>query len=131
MLGQIVPAAGAAVAAYGAAVLRQAEDEAAGATVRLGRRILARLRGRAADPAALDGAVADLAAEPDDPDALAALRFQIRRALAADPALVQEIAALLPAAGPDRNGGAGSVAVGGDVSGIVSVGDGATNIVRR
>lgn len=130
MLGQIVPAAGAAVAVYGAAVLRRVEDEAAGATVLLGRRLLARIRGGAADPTAIDGAVTDLAADPDDPDALAALRLQIRRALAADPALVAEIAALLPAPGPARSSGAGSVAVSGDVSGIVSTGDGAMNIQR-
>ncbi|MFD6885435.1 hypothetical protein [Streptomyces sp. NPDC059957] len=131
MLGQIVPAAGAAVAVYGAAVLRRAEDEAAGATVRLGRRLLARIRSGAADPAAIDGAVTDLAADPADPDALAALRLQIRRALAADPALVDEIAALLPAPGPALSSGAGGVAVSGNVSGIVSTGDGATNIQRR
>ncbi|MEV0375391.1 hypothetical protein AB0I10_37460 [Streptomyces sp. NPDC050636] len=130
MLGQIVPAAGAAVAVYGAAVLRRVEDEAAGATVRLGQRLLARIRGSAADPAAIDGAVTDLAADPDDPDALAALRLQIRRALA-DPALVDEIAALLPAPGPAQSSGAGSVAVSGNVSGIVSTGDGAMNIQRQ
>lgn len=131
MLGQIVPAAGAAVAVYGAAVLRRVEDEAAGATVRLGQRLLARIRGGAADPAAIDGAVTDLAADPYDPDALAALRLQIRRALAADPALVDEIAALLPAPGHAQSSGAGSVAVSGNVSGIVSTGDGAMNIQRQ
>ncbi|WP_244190349.1 tRNA-dependent cyclodipeptide synthase [Streptomyces caeruleatus] len=131
MLGQIVPAAGAAVAVYGAAVLRPVEDEAAGATVRLGQRLLAHIRGRAADPAAIDGAVTDLATDPDDPDALAALRLQIRRALAADPSLVHEIAALLPAAGHAQSGGARSVAVSGSVSGIVSTGDGAMNIQRQ
>ncbi|MDQ0780112.1 hypothetical protein QF026_008578 [Streptomyces aurantiacus] len=131
MLGQIVPAAGAAVAVYGAAVLRRAEDEAAGATVRLGQQLLARIRGGAADPTAIDGAVTDLAADPDDPAALAALRLQIRRALAADPALVDEIVALLPAPGPAQSSGAGSVAVSGNVSGIVSIGDGAMNIQRR
>ncbi|MFE4016819.1 hypothetical protein ACFXPZ_05185 [Streptomyces sp. NPDC059101] len=130
MLGQIVPAAGAAVAVYGAAVLQRVEDEAAGATVRLGQRLLARIRGGAADPTAIDGAVTDLAADPDDPDALAALRLQIRRALAADPALVDEIAALLPVSGPAQSSGAGSVAVSGNVSGIVSTGDGAMNIQR-
>jgi hypothetical protein len=131
MLGQIVPAAGAAVALYGAAVLRRAEDEAADATVRLGRRLLARIRGGAADPAPLDGAITDLAADPGDPDALVALRLQIRRVLAADPALVGDLAALLPAPGPAYSSGAGGVAVSGHVSGIVSIGDGATNVQRR
>ncbi|MBC7226463.1 MAG: ATP-binding protein [Thermoflexales bacterium] len=42
-------------------------------------------------------AAQDLASHPDDPDAQAALRFQIRKALAEDPALAEELAGLLQA----------------------------------
>ncbi|MEU4497911.1 hypothetical protein AB0F96_31925, partial [Streptomyces sp. NPDC023998] len=49
LLDQIMPAAEAAVVAYGVSVLTRAEDEAAGATVRLGQRLLARILNRGVD----------------------------------------------------------------------------------
>ncbi|MFH8569331.1 hypothetical protein [Streptomyces sp. NPDC017993] len=128
LLSQVVPAVGAAVSAYGVAVLARAEDEAAGATVRLGQRLLDRLRGSGPEPAAIDAAVTDLAQTDGDPDAVAALRLRIRQALVASPELFAELAALLP---EPPAGGAGGVAVGGSVTGIVSTGHGATNIVNR
>ncbi|XIE79723.1 hypothetical protein AB6O49_20410 [Streptomyces sp. SBR177] len=85
LLSQAVPAVSAAVSAYGAAVLTRAEDEAAGATVRLGQRLLERLRRNAPDRPALDAAVTDLAEAEDDPDAVAALRLRIRQALRDSP----------------------------------------------
>ncbi|MFG2888411.1 hypothetical protein [Streptomyces sp. NPDC048248] len=130
LLGQVVPAVGAAVSAYGVAVLTRAEDEAAGATVRLGQRLLERLRGRSPEPEAIDAAVTDLAETDGDPDAVAALRLRIRQALTASPELLAELAELLPRT-PVEAGGAGGVAVGGSVTGIVSTGPGATNIVSR
>jgi hypothetical protein len=131
VLGQIVPALGAAVSAYGVGVLSRAEDEAAGATVRLGQRLLDRLLGRSPDRTAIETAVTDLAAAEGDPDALAALRFRIRGVLAADSSLVTELAELLPDRPAVQAEGARSVAVGGVVSGIVSTGDGSMNIQRR
>lgn len=130
LLGQVVPAVGAAVSAYGVAVLTRAEDEAAGATVRLGQRLLDRLRGRSPEPEAIDAAVTDLAETDGDPDAVAALRLRIRQALTASPELLAELAELLPRT-PVEAGGAGGVAVGGSVTGIVSTGPDATNIVSR
>ncbi|MFJ3903856.1 hypothetical protein [Streptomyces sp. NPDC090025] len=130
LLGQTVPAISAAVSAYGAAVLTRAEDEAAGATVRLGQRLLERLRRSGPDRPALEAAVTDLAEAGDDEDAVAALRLRIRRALRDSPELRAELAALLPAPGAEA-AGARTVTVGGDVTGIVSTGDGATNIVGR
>jgi hypothetical protein len=114
VVGQIVPMIGTAVGAYGAGVLTRAEDEAAEATVRLGQRLLGRILHRAVDPAAVQAAVGDLAAAPDDADALAGLRLQIRKVLAADPALVAEVAGLLPARA--QASGERSAAVAGDVN---------------
>jgi hypothetical protein len=131
LLDQAVPAVGAAVSAYGVAVLTQAQDEAATATVQMGHRLLDRVLRRTPDRAPIEAAVTDLAETADDPDALAALRLQIRKALLADPSLMAELAALLPERPAARADGARGVAVGGDLSGIVSTGDGATNIQRR
>lgn len=97
LVGQVVPAIGSAVAAYGTGVLTRAENEAAEASVRLGQRLLARILRRTSDPAPVEAAVADLAAVPGDGDALGALRLQIRKALAGDTELVAELAALLSA----------------------------------
>lgn len=133
LLSQAVPAVGAAVSAYGAAVLTRAEDEAAGATVRLGQRLLDRLLQRGPKPAAVESAVADLVESGDAPYAWAVLRLRVHEALAASPELRAEWAALLPAppAGPGTSTVTGTVSVGGDVTGIVSTGPGTTNVVRR
>ena len=130
VLGQVVPAVGAAVAVYGADVLRRAEDQAAGETVRLGRRLLDRILDRTAGRAPIEEAVTDLAESPDD-DALAVLRAQLRKALKSDSSLLAEVAALLPQVPDVRAEGERGVAVGGDVTGIVSTGDGATIVQGR
>ncbi len=131
VLTEAVPLISAAVGAYGAGVLSRVQDVAADATVGLGRRVLERIRHRAAQPAALDAAVADLAQSPQDPDAVGALRLQVRKLLAQDPELLAELAAMLPARGAVTASGEGSIAVGGDSSGINATGDGAVNIQRR
>jgi hypothetical protein len=131
LLDHAVPAVGAAVSAYGVAVLTRAEDEAAQATVQMGQRLLDRVLRRTPDRAPIEAAVTDLAATADDPDALAALRLQIKKALLADPSLVAELAALLPERPAPRADGPRAVAVAGDMPGIVSTGDGATNVQRR
>lgn len=112
--GQIVPVIGAAVAAYGAGVLSRAEDEAAEATVRLGQRLLSRILHRAPEPGPVEAAVGELAAAGDDADALAALRFQVRKVLAGDAGLVAELAGMLPSRA--EAAGDHAVAVGGDVN---------------
>jgi len=75
-----------------------------------------------ARPAALEAAQ-DAAAHPDDEDALAALRLQLKKLLAEDQPLAQELARLLeqtrPAGQTVIASGERSVAVGGDVSGSV------------
>jgi hypothetical protein len=88
----------AAVGAYGGAVLVKIRDEAADATVGLGRRLLQRVFGARDEVEPLPGPLADLAADPTDGDAVAALRLAVRKALAADPVLEAEVRSMLAAA---------------------------------
>ncbi|MFI2371800.1 pentapeptide repeat-containing protein [Streptomyces sp. NPDC018833] len=105
IVGQVVPVISAAVGAYGAEVLTRAQDAPADATMHLGPRILARLLHHAPERGRLESAVADLAVGGEDPDAVAALRLQVRRILAQNPELVRELAAMLPLA-PQAGGSA-------------------------
>jgi len=77
-----------------------------------------------AKPAALE-AVQEAAAHPDDEDTLAALRLQLKKLLAEDQALAQELARLLEQSCPTGQtviaSGDRSVAIGGDVSGSMIV----------
>jgi hypothetical protein len=76
-----------AAAAYGTAVLAKVRDDDADATVSLGRRVLQRVFGTRQAGEPLPEQLADLIADPEDGDAVAALRLAIRKALAADPAV--------------------------------------------
>src|SRR4051812_42944135 len=100
LAADVIPYINAAVHAYGIHTLDKvrdaAVDEAADATVSLGKRLLHRLLGHAGSEQVIEGAVVDVATNPDEPDTLAALRLQIRKALAADPTLATEIAGMLP-----------------------------------
>ena len=98
LAAEMTPYVSAAVGAYGGAVLAKVRDEAADATVGLGRRLLVRIFGSRREGEPLPGPLADLAADPDDGDALAAVRLVVRRALAADPTLEAEVRAMLAAA---------------------------------
>ncbi|GGU75109.1 hypothetical protein GCM10010211_46360 [Streptomyces albospinus] len=131
VLGQVVPAVEAAVGAYGVGVLTRAEDEAAGATVRLGQRLLARILHRGTDTASIEAAVTDLAESSEDPDVLNALRWQIKKVLRDDPQFAEELSATLPERPAVQASGKGSVAVGRDNNGIISTGEGARNILHR
>ena len=128
-----------ALGVVGQKVLSSAEDEAADETVRLGQRLLARLRRSASDDPArpqLESAAADVAANPDDEDFRAALRGQLKKALSGadgmnDPALAEDLLGLLRDAGVSVAAtGQGSVAVGRN-EGIVSTGDHATNTINQ
>jgi hypothetical protein len=81
------PFVSAAIAGYGAAVLKVSEDSAADATVSVGRRILQRVFGRGQAP----DAVADLAADPDDADLQAVLRVVLRKLLAENGQLAAQV----------------------------------------
>lgn len=77
LAAEMTPYVSAAVEAYGGAV----RDEAADATVGLGRRLLQRVFGRRGEGEPLPGPLADLADDPGDEDALAAVRLAMRTAL--------------------------------------------------
>jgi hypothetical protein len=123
LVGQVVPAISAAVGAYGVGVLGRVQDAAAQSTVGLGRRLLGRLLGVAPERSRLEAAVGDLAADVQDPDAVAALRLQVRRILLAHPELAAELAGMLPAGPQARASGTRSVAVAGDNTGTITTGD--------
>ena len=132
LLGQIVPAVEAAVGVYGAHVLTAVENEAAGETVQLGRRLLDRIVHRSDRAEPVRAAVADLAeTAAGTPDSRRA-QFEgcLREALGRSPTLVAELAAMLPQRPSTRASGTGAVSVGSN-SGIISTGDGATNIQFR
>jgi hypothetical protein len=98
LAAEMTPYVSAAVGAYGGAVLARVRDEAADATVGLGRRLLQKVFGRRRDGEPLPGPLADLVADPGDPDALAAVRLAVRKALATDPVLAGEVRSMLAGA---------------------------------
>ncbi|MFI5883705.1 hypothetical protein [Streptomyces sp. NPDC051554] len=132
LVEQAGPYLSAAVGAYGATVFNRAQDAAvdaaADATASLGQRILRAVWHRRDDQgrAALETAVREAAAEPDDVDALGALRQQLKRALREDAELVREVAGLLPAAGGVTVNVSGTRAIGAQHIGIALSGDNAT-----
>ncbi|KUM67981.1 hypothetical protein [Streptomyces curacoi] len=101
VVAEITPYITAAAGAYGVAVLARTQEEAATATVALGRRLAQRIFGTRADGEELPEALADVVEDPDDPDNTAALRKAVRKALLADGELaadVRELLARAPAA---------------------------------
>ena len=94
-----------AVSAYGVAVFTRAESAAVDATANLGRRLLQAVWRRRDEQgrAELEAAVQDAAEAPEDEDAAAAVRQQIKRALREDAELLAELARILPAAGETVN----------------------------
>ncbi|MEV5165250.1 hypothetical protein AB0K66_11625 [Streptomyces werraensis] len=132
LIEQTTPYLSAAVAAYGAAVLRRAEEAAAGVAVEgtagLGQRILQLVwrRRNEEGQAALEGAVQTAAEEPDDAEAAGALRHQLKRALQDDAELARELAALLPAQGGVTVNVSGARAIGAQHIGIAASGDNTT-----
>jgi hypothetical protein len=99
MTAEMTPYISAAVSAYGGAVLARARDEAADATIGLGRRLLQKIFGHRNEADPLPEPLADLAADPGDGDALAAVRLAVRKALEADQALAAEVREMLTGAG--------------------------------
>jgi hypothetical protein len=98
LAAEMTPYVSAAVGAYGGAVLAKVRDEAADVTVGLGRRLLQRVFGPRGEGEPLPDPLGSLAADPDDGDALAAVRLAIRQALASDPALQAEVRSMLASA---------------------------------
>ena len=124
---QVVPYIVAAAGAYGTAVVQRVQDSAADstadATVGLGRRVLRRILRREQTDTAMAAAVEDLADDPTDVDRVAAIRVQLRKALAADPDLAAEIAGMLRQAGPNLIASGNRSAAVGHNTGIVQTGD--------
>ncbi|MET9682180.1 hypothetical protein [Streptomyces coeruleorubidus] len=121
VVGEITPCITAAAGAYGVAVLVRTQDEAASATVALGRRLAQRIFGSRADGEELPEALADVVEEPDDPDTTAALRKAIRKALLVDEELASDVRALLGRAPAATCTGDGSQVVTGSVIGGDSI----------
>lgn len=88
----------AAVGAYGGAVLAKVRDDAAGATVGVGRRLLQRVFGHREEGEPLPAPLAALAADPADADAAAVVRWAMRQALEADATMLAEVRAMLASA---------------------------------
>jgi hypothetical protein len=78
---------------------------------------------RAPERARLEAAVADLAADGQDQDAVAALRLQLRKILAQDPQLIAELAEMVPSARQASVTGDRSVAIAGNNNAPISTGD--------
>ncbi|MGW3312009.1 hypothetical protein ACWDG9_36110 [Streptomyces sp. NPDC001073] len=126
LVDAVMPSVTAAVAAYGANVLVHAEDAAAVETVRLGQRLLARLRRNEDVQPRINVAVQDLASALDDEDFLGALRAQIKKALAEDASLASDLKKLLTGSPVTAQAtGTRSVAVTHN-DGVISTGDNAT-----
>ena len=126
LISEVSPYVTAAVGAYGGAVLAKANDQAADATVGLGRRILQRIFGTRA-VGDVPQPVSDLAADPYDPDLQAALRVALRRMLAADAELAGDLRGMLAetAAVTVTASGERSIAAQ-SITGVASTGDDAT-----
>ena len=122
LAGQAVPYMAAAASAYGGAVLAKVRDDAADATVGLGRRLLQRVFGTG-KRRQLPEPVQNVITDPQDSDALAALRLAVRKALAADQVLAADVRTLLSEAGVTVAAfGERSIAAQG-ISGIAATGD--------
>lgn len=98
LMAVITPSMFAAAGAYGAAVLARARDEAADATVSLGRRLLQRVFGSREEGEPLPVPLAVLVADPGNADALVVLRQAVLEVLAADPVMAAEVRQMLAGA---------------------------------
>ena len=132
LVHELSPYVTAAVGTYTGAVLAKANEEVADATVGWGRALLQRIFGVTTTEEEVPEAVADLAADPDNPDLQAALRVRIGKLLAADPDLAEQVRAMLQQANTATGrtstttvtaAGERSVAAGQDITGLVTTGD--------
>ncbi|MET8702682.1 hypothetical protein ABZW10_28040 [Kitasatospora sp. NPDC004723] len=91
------PYLSAAVQEFGERALAESDETTRNATADLGRRIIrsALRHCTRSEKSALEDSVRDAAVHADDPDAIAALRYQIKRAMRENPELQEEVAALL------------------------------------
>ena len=116
----------AAIREFGGAALNKAQDDAAEATIGLGRRVLQRIFGtrKAGEP--LPEPVVDAVANPHDEDAVAALRLAIRKALAADSQLRADVEGMLATAGVTVTAAGERSIAAQTITGIAATGDNTT-----
>ena len=126
MIDAAVTSLSAAFGAYGTAVLTRGENAAADATLRLGQRLLERLRHHPQVGSQISQAAADAAAHPDAGDALNLLRVLIAGAVSTDQDLAKDLRAML--AEQAAPAGSRTVAIGIN-NGIVSLGDDTDNTI--
>lgn len=128
LAGEVTPYVTAAVGAYGTAVFTKAEDEAATASVNLGRRILQRLfrRGEDDSTARLESAIAELAEAMDDEGARDILAIRIRQLLATDDELVADVEEMMTEAGVTVTASGKRSIAAQTISGIAQTGDNAS-----
>jgi hypothetical protein len=98
LVTEATPYLTAAVTAYGAAVLTKVRDDAADATVGVGRRLLQRVFGRREDGEPLPVLLAEVVNAPGDIDVLGALRLAVRRELEADRKMLADVREILASA---------------------------------
>jgi len=98
LVAEATPYVTAAVGAYGGAVLGKVRDDAADATVGVGRRLLQRVFGRREQDEPLPAPLAALAADPGDADALGVVRLAMRQALEGDAAMLEEVKRMIASA---------------------------------
>jgi hypothetical protein len=98
LVADATPYVTAAVGAYGGAVLAKVRDDAADATVGVGRRLLQRVFGCRQADEPLPAPLAALVADPGDTDALGMVRWVMRQALEADAAMLEEVKSVLASA---------------------------------
>jgi hypothetical protein len=98
LVADATPYVTAAVGAYGGAVLAKVRDDAADATVGVGRRLLQRVFGHRTADEPLPAPLAALAADLGDADALGMVRWAIRQALEADSEMLEEVKSMLASA---------------------------------
>lgn len=126
LAGQVMSSVIAAVRAFGGRVLDQAQDDAAEATIGLGRRVLQKVFGTRTAGEPLPEPVADAVADPQDEDAVAALRLAIRKALAASPQLAAEVEGMLAGAGVSVTASGERSIAAQTITGIAATGDNTT-----
>ena len=98
LVADATPYVTAAVGAYGGAVLAKVREDAANATVGVGRQLLQRIFGHRPVDEPLPAPLAALAADPSDADALGTVRWAMRQALEADAAMLDEVRFMLASA---------------------------------
>jgi hypothetical protein len=95
LVTDITPFVTAAVGAYGVAVLARVRDDAADATVSVGRKVLQKIFGFTTDGELPPEPLAALAADPNDTDALGTVKIAISNTLARDTSMIAEVRSIL------------------------------------